>query len=189
MSSTNRSNARDNHISDYYITPIEPIKMFITEFIKDENISDLSELTILDPCAWWDAQHPMSYPTALQCSMVTNDIREDSPAEYHSDFLKWYLQGKFDIVITNPPFNIAQEIIEKSLSISNKYVIMLLRLNYMGSKSRSIFWNTYKPYAIYVHNKRMSFTEDNKTDSIEYAHFVWKKWYNPEFAKLKILHQ
>ena len=31
------------------------------------------------------------------------------------------------------------------------------------------------PKYIFVHHQRMSFTEDKKTDSIEYAHFVWQK--------------
>jgi hypothetical protein len=64
---------------------------------------------------------------------------------------------------------------------------MLLRLNYIGSKDRAWFWKKYPPYAIYADNKRMSFTPDNGTDSIEYAHFVWKKWANPESAKFYIL--
>ena len=52
MSSTNRSNARDSHISDYYVTPQKAIREFLTEFCKDENV-DLStqEHFILDPCA------------------------------------------------------------------------------------------------------------------------------------------
>ena len=36
MSSTNRSDARDSHIADYYITPQKPIEAFLTEFCKDE---------------------------------------------------------------------------------------------------------------------------------------------------------
>lgn len=31
------------------------------------------------------------------------------------------------------------------------------------------------PHEIYVHSKRMSFTKNGGTDSVEYAHFVWKK--------------
>jgi hypothetical protein len=50
MSSTNRSNARDKHIADYYVTPQKPIEDFLTKFCKEENI-DLSKNLILDPCA------------------------------------------------------------------------------------------------------------------------------------------
>lgn len=64
---------------------------------------------------------------------------------------------------------------------------MLLRLNYIWSKDRAWFWNKNPPYAIYADNKRMSFTPDKWTDSIEYAHFVWKKWITPDYAKFLIL--
>lgn len=50
--------------------------------------------------------------------IVTNDLREDSPAATHSDFLAWDPEEKFDLVITNPPFAIAQRIIEKSLEMA-----------------------------------------------------------------------
>ena len=36
MSSTNRSNSRDEHIADYYVTPIDKIEEFLQEFIKVE---------------------------------------------------------------------------------------------------------------------------------------------------------
>ncbi len=196
MSSTNRSDARDSHIADYYVTPKKPVTDFLKEFQKDENI-DLSSQKhfIIDPCAWWDEKHDMTYPHCLlyewadNKKIITNDIRLDSQAKYHSDFLQATGENKYNIVITNPPFAIAQQIIEKALQVCKEgwYVIMLLRLNYIGSQARQPFWTTNKPYAIYAHNKRMSFTDDNKTDSIEYAHFVWKKWTQPEFAKFKIL--
>ncbi len=123
MSSTNRSNARDAHIADYYKTPLKPIEDFLTKFCYEENLK-LENKKILDPCAWWDINNPMSYPTVLTKlwanNIKTNDIREDSPAEYHQDFLSSTLQNVYDIVITNPPFNIAQDIIEKALQVCNR---------------------------------------------------------------------
>jgi hypothetical protein len=150
---------------------------------------------ILDPCAWWDEKHDMTYPHALfnywvnYNKITTLDIRWDSGAKIKENYLLWKSPIKFDIIITNPPFNIAQQIIEKAINecIEWGYVIMLLRLNYIWSKARQMFWTKYPPYAIYAHNKRIGFTDDWKTDSIEYAHFVWKKWMSPAYAKFKIL--
>ena len=34
LSSTNRSNARDEHIADYYVTPISDIELFLKSFQK-----------------------------------------------------------------------------------------------------------------------------------------------------------
>ena len=36
LSSTNRSDARNNHIADYYITPIDKIIDFIDAFVETE---------------------------------------------------------------------------------------------------------------------------------------------------------
>lgn len=81
MSSTNRSNAREEHVADYYVTPIEDIELFLKEFQKVECI-DWVNNTILDPCAGgneeipeYETYHPMSYPTAIQ-NIVLYTTRE-----------------------------------------------------------------------------------------------------------------
>jgi len=49
------------------------------------------------------------------------DIREDSRATYCGyDFLSSSFVDKFDMTITNPPFNIALPIIEKALSVTKE---------------------------------------------------------------------
>lgn len=49
MSSTNRSNARDFHISDYYVTPVADIEQFFSA-LDNEITIDMDKLT-LDPAA------------------------------------------------------------------------------------------------------------------------------------------
>ena len=181
MSSTLRGYNR--HKSDYYITPKNDIKLFLNRFLEKNKI-DLERINILDPCAGGDKKNEMSYPSILKMynpiSIKTIDIREDSRAELIADFLKVEPKQKFDLIITNPPFGIAQEIIEHSFNFVNNsgYIVILQRLNFLGSKKRFAFWEKNKPYQIYVHHKRMSFTENGATDSIEYAHFVWKKGFS-----------
>lgn len=78
---------------------------------------------------------------------------------------------KSDLVITNPPFSIALDFLQKSLSESTS-VVYLLRLNFLGSQKRKEFWNTNPPTHIFVLSKRPSFTGKG-TDATEYAWFVW----------------
>lgn len=193
MSSTNRSNARENHISDYYITPINKIIEFLLEFDKHENIFR-NDILVLDPCAGGDEHNEMSYPTALKTlnpklRIDTCDIRDDSRSEIKGDFLKLECKDNYDVIITNPPFNISLDIINKALSDVKEggYVIMLLRLNYFGGKVRQGLFKKHMPKYCFVHSKRMSFTQNGKTDSIEYCHMVWKKGECPEFTLLKVL--
>lgn len=175
MSSTNRKNANERHISDYYVTPHKVIQDFLNVYQIDNK-----NLKILDPCAGGDINNPMSYPYVLLKNGFNNiqtiDIREDSLANKKIDFLEYSFQEKFDLIITNPPFNIALEIINKSFELleNNGHIIMLLRLNFLGSQSRIPFFKKHMPKEIYVHSKRISFI-NGQTDSIEYAHFVWNK--------------
>ena len=91
MSSTNRSEARKEHKSDYYITPQYAIKNFLNEFLDNELIS--KNCLILDPCAGGDKENEMSYPEVLKefgfSRIITVDTREDSRATYHQDYLKY----------------------------------------------------------------------------------------------------
>ena len=92
------------------------------------------------------------------------------------------------MIITNPPFNLALPIIEKALDILpiGGYCIMLLRLNFFGSKARKKFFETHMPIETYVHHKRISFAKGT-TDSVEYMHCVWKKGDYPPYTKLFLI--
>ena len=50
MSSTNRSNARKEHIADYYVTPVADVELFLKEFDKRVKL-DWNNIKIIDPCA------------------------------------------------------------------------------------------------------------------------------------------
>lgn len=216
MSSTNRSNARKNHIADYYVTPVKDIELFLKEFNKRIFVN-WGSIKVADVCAGgnpkteYDAEHPMSYPTAIKnicnCEVDTYDIREDSFAEHKVDYLSYKMNYEPDIIITNPPFNLATQIIEKALLDVKEdgYVIMLLRLNFFGSKEREKFFEKYLPEWCFVHHIRLGFQDkkdengytvfDSKTglpkrgstDSIEYCHMVFRKGFKPEYTKLVMI--
>jgi hypothetical protein len=77
----------------------------------------------------------------------------------------------YQVVITNPPFSLAMQFVQACLPISTN-VVMLLRLNFLASESRSGFMRDTKPN-VYVLPNRPSFVRGGKTDSIEYAWFHW----------------
>ena len=193
MSSTNRSDFRNNHISDYYITPIEQIVKFLIDFNEYENIFIKPNIRVLDCCAGGDIKHEMSYPEAFKQIGIYNvdtiDIREDSLADIKTDYLTYECKNVYDVIITNPPFNIALDILKKAINDvkDDGYVIMLLRLNFFEGKLHKDFWlNNMAKYS-FVHSKRMGFTDKSGTDSVAYMHCVWQKDYNPEFCQLKVI--
>jgi len=196
MSSTNRKNAVKRHVSDYYVTPQSSIKDFLDAFNADFPMGN-TLLSILDPCAGGDAKHLMAYPEAISKysgwnirKFSTVDIRDDSLAEVKMDYLTSVPdESPYDIVITNPPFNIALDIINRAfMNVKDGgMVIMLLRLNFFGSHQRHDWFVKNPPFVFYIHSKRMKFMDTNSTDSIEYMHCVWKKGTQNKFSQSRVI--
>lgn len=187
MSSTNRGTQRN--ADDYYVTPHWLIEDFLAAFSENcrFNFDEQAYQLILDPSAGGCEQHRMSYPTVLEkhgFGVSSWDIRKDSRANLTGvNFLNVpsYESIKYDMIITNPPFNQAQAFTEHALEMVKEggLVIMLQRLNWLGSQKRKPMWQSLPLAAVYVHSKRPGFDPEkpSKTDSTEYAHFVFCKGY------------
>ena len=187
MSSTNRGTQRN--ADDYYVTPHWLIDDFLAAFSENCRFRFVPEEypLVLDPSAGGCDKYPMSYPTVLEQEGFTVeswDIREDSRANLTGvNFLNVpsYESRKYDMIITNPPFNQAQAFTEHALEMVKEggLVIMLQRLNWLGSQKRKPMWQKLPLAAVYVHSKRPGFDPEkpSKTDSTEYAHFVFCKGY------------
>lgn len=202
MSSTNRGYQR--HKDDFYVTPQKHIMKFLNEFSKTYPIKEFK--SILDPCAGGSEKYPMSYPKALidfgidKSVIITNDIRENSLASFKCNYLETSFKHlEPELIISNPPFNLAKDFIRKAFKDINKFyyeqgiidysergvIVFFLRYSFLASQERFEFFKEYMPTEIYLHHNRPSFIpediirEDGKilkagsTDSTEYAHFVW----------------
>lgn len=75
-----------------------------------------------------------------------------------SDFLAWPCVSRFDLVIGNPPYLLAQEFLERARQVVRPTgeVVMLLRLNFVSGLKRVAFWRE-NPAHIFVLPKRPSF--------------------------------
>ena len=156
-----------------------------------------------------DTSNEASYISVIKQEFDPNeicgiDIREDSKADVIMNYLTCEKATivEPDIIISNPPFYLAEEFILKSLELVSDggYVIMLLRLNFFGSVKRKELFENYMPMSCFIHHKRINFIPQSMKnemrekglkppsgDSIEYAHFEWRKDINPEFCKTYII--
>jgi len=75
-----------------------------------------------------------------------------------------------DLILTNPPFSLAEEFITKAKKEA-KCVVMLQRVNFLGSQARKEFWSKNPPTHLFVLANRPKFvarcnnnkrTEDGK---------------------------
>lgn len=101
------------------------------------------------------------------------------------DFLK-ATGNPYGAVITNPPYKIALEFIEKALDISGEgtKIAMFLKLTFLEGKRRKPFFQTNPPLKIHVFSSRAvvakggDFTAAQANgNAIAYAWFVWEKGY------------
>lgn len=155
MSATNRGAARNEN--DFYPTPDSAIEPILEEL-------DLSKVnSFCEPCKGSNAIG--KYFKHID----TFDYAELSEGIDYLETQRDYA----DLIVTNPPFSVALEFLEKSLEEA-RTVAYLLRLNFLGSQKRKKFWQENPPTHIFVLSKRPSFTGKG-TDSTEYAWFVWDR--------------
>ncbi len=111
-------------------------------------------------------------------SWLTQDIREmPKPAVEEfvcQDFLSpwWPFPHRVpEVLITNPPFSLAEEFVRRALAVCPGYVVMLLRLAFLETEERNQLLREQPP-DIYVLPNRPSFTGKGQ-DSCAYAWMVW----------------
>ena len=99
------------------------------------------------------------------------------------DFLKF--NKKFDNIITNPPFRLANEFVKHSLELANNKIAMLLPLNYLHGVTRlNEIYNLKKLKTVYVFTRYPLLTQDlredgkYKTGMMVYAWYIWDQKYN-----------
>lgn len=88
-------------------------------------------------------------------------------ADYRSHAIQWAI----DLILTNPPFGIAEGFIRKALEDA-PIVAMLLRLAIFESAERVRLWRTVPQPAVYVLPDRPSF-DGVATDATAYGWIVW----------------
>ena len=92
-----------------------------------------------------------------------------------------YTGSTIENIITNPPYKLAQEFIEKSLKVADSKVAMLLKLNFLEGQKRNGLFKTTPLKAVYVFSKRLSFDKGDEKGKgnglLAYAWYVWEKGY------------
>ena len=157
MSATNRGAKRE--AADFYPTPKEAFDPIVPYLDTDRHHWE---------CAQGDGR--------LVKWMREREIKVDgSDLASGDDFLMEEINKHGSTIITNPPFSLAQEFIERALELSTE-VWMLLRINFLGGQKRHQWWQQHAPNALFVLSERPDFTGAGG-DACEYAWFYWgERW-------------
>ena len=89
-----------------------------------------------------------------------------------SDFFSNELQIKADWIVTNPPYSMAKEFIDKSLTLANTGVAMFLKIQFLEGQARKEWFKNSPLKYVYVFSKR----QDPLRDGMELNPATGKKW-------------
>lgn len=91
-------------------------------------------------------------------------------------------------VITNPPYKLAKEFIEKAIDIipEGRKVAMFLKIQFLEGKERKKLFQKYPPKVIYVSSSRILCAKNAEFEAMKagggsavaYAWYIWEKGYN-----------
>lgn len=121
--------------------------------------------------------------------VISSDLIYRGYGEKESlDFLEYKDQIEDDI-ITNPPYSLAQEFVEKSLEITKPgaKIAMLLKIQFLEGKARAKLFKKYPPKVIYVFSERQVCAKNGEFEKIKgsavcYAWFIWEKGFKGDPA-------
>lgn len=85
-------------------------------------------------------------------------------------------------IVTNPPFSLAQEFVDKAFSFENvTYVALLLRLSWLESSKRKVWFEARPPSRIHVSSRRLpmmhreGYEGTKSTSTLAHAWYVWTR--------------
>lgn len=167
---------------EFYPTPIELCRAALNILPKDFN-----PIAIFDPgCGTgvWGTSTKEKYPDSYIGGIDIRKIEFNLAYSYlimETDYLSTFLlkDKEYDLILGNPPYSLQEEFIDRSLELlkNGGYLLFLLKLSFLESKLRynKYFNNGLNPKEVYVSVRRVSFTNDRKSNADAYGLFLWQK--------------
>ena len=123
-------------------------------------------------------------------SVISSDLINRGYGDMFVDFLKYdFDEYGINTVITNPPFVLFQEFVEKALKVARFKVIMFGKLQALEGKRRATFMQNSPLKTVYVFKSRQQPLRNGSdideltgkkmnSSTMAFAWFVWKKGYD-----------
>lgn len=173
---------------DYYATNPKAVEMLLREYEFNGN-------KMLEPCvgAGHIANAVKSFKGYENVEITGVDlINRNYPNTIIANFLEWDNGEKYDFIISNPPYSLAQEFIEHGLDLLNEdgQIAMFLKIQFLEGQKRKFFFEDNPPKYVYVFRNRMATWNngqevDPKTGkkwatTMCHAWFIWEKDFKGE---------
>ena len=166
---------QDRAEHDFYATPPEAVKCLLNVEKFDTNIWECAS----------GQNHIADVLKEYDYNVRTSDIVKRTPTTEQMDFLSCKEKEWKGAIVSNPPFTLAKEFVEKSLSLigNGQKVAMFLRLQFLDGLKRYELFKNYPPKRVYIFSRRVRCGKDGdftqyKSGGIQSnAWFVWEKGY------------
>ena len=181
------------------LSPRQETEIMVDNIIRENR--GRNDLTVLDLCSGSGciglsiAKHlpakvtlvDISYK-AISMAKKTAELNNIAVEIIESDLFD-NVTGKYDIIITNPPYKYAQQFVEHALELipEGNRVAMFLKLTFLESKNRKEMFEKYPPEYISVSSSRLQcalggdFEKFKSTSSAAaYGWFIWRKGFTGE---------
>jgi hypothetical protein len=159
MSATRRGAKR--RPNDFYETPVWLTEAMLPHLVRYQ------PRRILEPAVGDGAIARVLKRAFPDARLVVGDVGTGQ------DFLSHDHGGPFDLIMTNPPYSQALEFVTRALTFRAETgaVVMLLRLNWLGSQERAPWLRGHTP-SVYVTPRHPDFTGGGG-DATDYGWLVW----------------
>lgn len=176
--------------NDYYATPPSATKMFL-----DNHKLMIGEGgKILEPSCGEGHMSEVIAERFPNSVVVSKDIVDREYINFNGveDFLESSDEEKYDLIMTNPPFNKAKEFVEKGVRKLNEggSLVLFLKIQFLESEKRKRLFEEYPPKYVYVHSKRVNPWRNGKSvnpetgkkwaSTMAFAWFVWEEGFTSE---------
>ena len=184
----NPKNERVEH--DFYATDPVAVEKLLSQY-------SINGTEVLEPCIGnGNIANALRtfYNNTLNITGV-DIVDRGYPGTIVQDFLTWETDNKYDCIITNPPFSLAKEFVEKGMTLLNEGVIeedgypngqliMFLKIQFLEGEKRKELFDRYPPKYIYVFRNRMATWNNGQpldpsgkrwATTMCHAWFVWEK--------------
>ena len=180
----------ERHKNDLYVTEKNLIRAAYEEFVT-EYVNRCLDVGAGD--GRWGNVLLEYQPGAELTGVEIEDVPVNDAFDFwhtNTDYLEWAEDsrnndddGGYDLIVSNPPYYIAEPILRASweILVPGGQMIFLLRLAFQASQGRYHgLWNDLYPKEVAVCSRRPSFYGGG-TNGTDYGIFVWEKddWGNP----------
>lgn len=184
------SNPKNDRVeNDFYVTDPVAVQKLLHKY-------SINGTEILEPCVGnGSIANTIKKFYANKHNITGVDIVDRGyPNTIVHDYLTWETDKKFDCIITNPPYSLAKEFVEKSMELLNEgydedgyakgQLIMFLKIQFLEGAKRKAMFEKYPPKYIYVFRNRMATWNNGKpldpngkrwATTMCHAWFVWEK--------------